>query len=464
MRRPFRTARPFRLAARGLAVVLLASLLMGALRSTLAPPKFWLIPYTVRPVTLGSMDWGDFDGDGDLDLLLTGRAAFSNGATTFLQAITRVYRTDDSTFNVTVGEQAIPVQVKVFHDLNLNTTLVPPVRQSSAKWGDFDGDGDLDMLLTGITESVTVSGLVEIPIARVYINRNNFFTDAFVELPTGVYDGEAAWGDFDGDGDLDVAVTGATRLDPPVTPETHVYRNDGGAFTNDGGAFTDVGADLPGLRFSALAWGDLDGDGDLDLALSGSEENGRFVTDVYRNDGGAFTAVDAGLPALAFGALAWGDYDGDGDDDLLLTGGALAPALLRGITRLYRNDGGTLTDTHTDLGGRMAGKVRWGDYDNDGDLDIVLIGKRKILGDTALRLYENVDGRFEEAQALSGFSGLTFGDVAIVDYNGDGDADIIATGRQSTEEDLTFRFFMNRLVPECTDPNWLPEGEALTCL
>ncbi|WP_456425599.1 FG-GAP repeat domain-containing protein [Rhodocaloribacter sp.] len=457
MRRPFRTSHPFRFAARVPALALLAILLTGALWRTLAPPKFWLIPYTIRPITLGSMDWGDYDGDGDLDLLLTGRAAFSNGATTFFQAITRVYRTDDSTFNVSVGEQAIPVKVKVFHDLNLNTTLVPPVRQSSAKWGDYDNDGDLDMLLTGITESVTVSGLVEIPIARVYINRNNFFTDAFVELPTGVYDGEAAWGDFDGDGDLDVAVTGATRLEPPVTPVTRIYRN-------DDGTFIDTGARLPGLRFSALAWGDLDGDGDLDLALSGSEENGRFVTDVYRNDGGTFTPTDAGLPALAFSALAWGDYDDDGDADLLLSGGALDPALLRGVTRLYRNDGGTLTDTHTDLGGWMAGKVRWGDYDNDGDLDIVLIGKRKILGDTALRLYENVDGRFEEAQVLSGFSGLTFGDVFIADYNGDGDADIIATGRQSTEEDLTFRFFMNRLVPECTDPNWLPEGEALTCL
>ena len=456
---------PLRAAARSLAVVLLAGLFMGALRSTFAPPTFWRIPYTVRPVTLGSMDWGDFDGDGDLDLLLTGRAAFSNGANTFLQAITRVYRTDDSTFNVFVGEQAIPVQTKVLRDLNLNTTLVPPVRQSSAKWGDFDGDGDLDMLLTGITESVTVSGLVEIPIARVYVNENEFFSGAFVELPTGVYDGEAAWGDFDGDGDLDVALTGATRLDPPVTPETHIFRNDTGSESGTGdGRFTDVGADLPGLHFSALAWGDLDGDGDLDLALSGSEENGRFVTDVFRNDGGTFTAVDAGLPALAFSALAWGDYDNDGDDDLLLSGGALDPALLRGVTRLYRNDGGTLSDTGSDFGGWLAGKVRWGDYDSDGDLDVVLIGKRKVLGDTALRLYENTGGGFVEAQALSGFSGLTFGDAAIVDYNGDGDADIIATGRQSSEEDLTFRFFMNRLVPECTDPNWLPEGEGLTCL
>lgn len=419
-------------------------------------PNPWQIPYTLKPIEYGSLDWGDYDGDGDLDVLVTGRTSFGEGATRFFRGITRVYRADDSTFTTMVGETVLTHTTKVYHDLTLNETLVVPVRQSAARWGDYDGDGDLDMLVTGITEKITVSGLEETPISRIYINENNSFSDQAIDLSTGVYDGEAAWGDYDADGDFDIAVIGASSLDAPITPVTRIFRNDGN------GVFTALSTNIPGLTLSSLAWSDYDSDGDLDLTISGSEENGHFLTAVYRNDGGdAFTPSGIDLPGLAHSAVAWGDYDGDGDPDLVLSGGALDPQLMRGVTQVYRNDGGVLTNIDAKFEGWMTGKARWGDWDLDGDLDLLLTGQHTPTGQTILKLYLYDGSGFVESNAFKGFSGISYGDIGFADYNGDGDLDVITMGKQG--DDLSFRFFMNRLFAECTDPNWVPDGEVLTC-
>ena len=76
---------------------------------------------------------------------------------------------------------------------------------------------------------------------------------------------------------------------------------------------------LPGLRFCSAAWGDYDNDGDPDLALSGYGTNG-IITRVYRNDSGAFTNYTASLVPVQRSEVAWGDYDNDGDLDLALSG------------------------------------------------------------------------------------------------------------------------------------------------
>jgi hypothetical protein len=77
------------------------------------------------------------------------------------------------------------------------------------------------------------------------------------------------------------------------------------------------------VAYGSVAWGDVDNDGDLDILLTGSSVCG-FVAKVYRNDGGAptptFTDIGAGLTGVSYSAAAWGDYDNDGDLDILLTG------------------------------------------------------------------------------------------------------------------------------------------------
>jgi uncharacterized repeat protein (TIGR01451 family) len=83
------------------------------------------------------------------------------------------------------------------------------------------------------------------------------------------------------------------------------------------------------MRGDRSAWGDYDNDGDLDILLVGSG-----FSRVYRNDGGDFVGLEAGFAGVGGGSLAWGDYDGDGDLDVLLTGdGGSGPS-----SRIYRND------------------------------------------------------------------------------------------------------------------------------
>jgi hypothetical protein len=171
---------------------------------------------------------------------------------------------------------------------------LPGMNQGSVAWGDYDNDGDLDLLLTGTTDG-TAAGAI----ARLYHNDAGTFALASTTLP-GTYGGYGGvWGDYDNDGDLDILLSGK------------VYRNDGGA------VFTDIGATLLGVANSSAAWGDYDNDGDLDILIA-SWVSG---TKLYRNNGGgAFVEVATALPAVSGSALAWGDYDNDGDLDILLTG------------------------------------------------------------------------------------------------------------------------------------------------
>jgi uncharacterized repeat protein (TIGR01451 family) len=106
-----------------------------------------------------------------------------------------------------------------------------------------------------------------------------------------------------------------------------LYRNDGGVFVESGPA-DDA---LPGVSTSSVAWGDYDNDGDLDILLTGA--TGSPVARVYRNEGGVFVAIDAAFTGVSYSSVAWGDYDNDGDLDILLTGATGSP-----VTRLYRNE------------------------------------------------------------------------------------------------------------------------------
>ena len=97
----------------------------------------------------------------------------------------------------------------------------------------------------------------------------------------------------------------------------------GGGRARGAEPFTDIGAGFTGVADCSLAWGDYDGDGDLHLALSGWGYDGSVwgeITSVYRNDGGTFTGFGAGLTAVSQCSLAWGDYDTDGELDLALAG------------------------------------------------------------------------------------------------------------------------------------------------
>jgi len=223
------------------------------------------------------MAWGDYDDDGDLDLL----AAGDPGTGTY---ITRIYRQDPG-----------PAFVSVDPGL-------PGVNRGSVAWDDEDGDGDLDILLCGDANGS--------PLTAVYLQTSPgvFLMKGTVLQP--VTDGEAAWGDYDNDGDLDVLVSG---LNAGVR-YTRVYRH------NPDGQYEWVTAvTLTGLSGSGVSWVDTDGDGDRDIFVNGFDGI-NYVSRLYRNDGNEVFVSTQDLTGVAEGKAAWGDYDVDGDLDLILTG------------------------------------------------------------------------------------------------------------------------------------------------
>jgi hypothetical protein len=292
-------------------------------------------------------------------------------------------------------------------------------------WHDYDGDGDVDLAMMGTPQS-------RFPFeARTQVYRNDAGADGSVTLTPlttdlpGRYGGALAWGDYDNDGDADLLLTGSTtdeRL------HTNLYRNDGGTFV-----LTD--AALPDLAYGDVAWGDYDSDGDLDLALSGATTSGQFVTAVYRNDAGRFTDSGADLLGLAFSSLDWGDYDSDGDLDLAVSGGVLSEQVFDGRTRVYRNDGGSFTDLGLDLEDVVYGDAAWGDVDNDGDLDLLVTGSRAVQETRLSRIYRNQGGgQFVYALTLPGRAIVSF---TWGDYDADADLDLFLTGLDERRRPLT---------------------------
>lgn len=282
--------------------------------------------------------------------------------------------------------------------------------------GDFDGDNRVDAVVTGSDEDSVLS--------TVFFRNVSSGSMAFefMALHPGLRAASIAFGDADNDGDLDLALSGLDENDDAKLWIAYLSFDplDGPIFT-----FTDVG--LPGAAHGQLVWGDYDGDGDNDLLVSGNREGQGYLR-IYRNDDGAFADSGLNLPAGLFGSADWGDYDGDGDLDIVVAGGLLDPFLLRGFVAVYRNDGGAYVEAAY-LDGVFHGSASWIDYDNDGDLDAFVSGGTRVSGDAIGIFLINTGVGFERGQTLGG--GL-FGSAALADYDFDGDIDMMVFGMLAT--------------------------------
>lgn len=319
-----------------------------------------------------------------------------------------------------------------FTDVTKTAGVECPLWSTGAAFADYDGDNDLDLYVCNYVdydlekfqqkkeESQQFGKMVPNALNPTVFEpqdnclfRNNgdgTFTDVTAEASVAARGGrsmQAIFSDFDNDNDMDLYVANDTS-------DNHVYQNNGN------GTFTDVSLESWAADFRGsmgIAAGDYDADGDIDLFIShwidqenvlyrnllkenNTDNNGekkliRFVDEAY----------SALLAEVSLKEIGWGtslfDYDNDGDLDIFVANGSTFqrldnPAvLIPQQNQLFRNDAdGSFTDISIPSGiatlpARVSRGTAFGDYDNDGDVDIFIVnnyGKPRLLQNTISEL------------------------------------------------------------------------------
>lgn len=379
-------------------------------------PHFAEVNHPFPGVRDGSLAWADFDNDGDLDLLMMGGSISGSMAISF----SRIYRNDHGVFT--------------------NTGIVlPAYRSSSADWADFDNDGFVDVVLTGLTD-YDPSG------TRVFRNFGGTNLVEFVRLP-GVYGGRAAWGDFNQDGFPDLAITGAG-----VGTGSSVSR----VFVNQRGTnFAQSAVLSPELFHGTVDWADYDGDGDLDLLLAGEAGGLGSTVRLYRNGGAVFSSTGELLNAYRVDGQ-WFDSNNDSWPDVVVSAHSRSNSFVF-RNNLFRNYQPGVFDTTAIL--PMLGTVAVGDSDNDGFSDVLIAGYRysaalgKFVYDlTSLYLNSQGSGWTENTNL---FAGLNAAAAAWGDYDGDGRLDLMLHG-QAGSNYCTYLY--RNTTPRTNRPPQPPDG------
>lgn len=334
----------------------------------------------------------DVDGDGDMDAVI-GK----------YDGLLAYYLNDEGTFvNQTNGAD----DPNPFADLNVT-------EQAAPAFADWDGDGDMDLIVGNKAGELAY-----------FRNDDGAYTvvdateNPFAGIAPGL-DASPTVGDVDGDGDLDLIFGDEAGL-------LFYARNDEGTVVllhrNSIGITDDLSAS------SSHSFGDIDGDGDQDLAR-GSFEG---TVNVLINTDGSFAQAGVNpldTPAVQVGYISqpsFADIDQDGDDDLFL--GSYTDGIL-----YFQNDAGVFTQAMGDanpMGAIEAGdneSIAFIDFDGDGDLDAFIGNKNGQVS-----YFVNNEGTFVEDAASNPFAGVDFQvegnpnhpvQVAFADIDGDGDMD-----------------------------------------
>lgn len=366
----------------------------------------------------------------------------------------------------------------------------PGMGGSTIAFADVDGNGTQDVLIGGNTSTIEVT--------KVYRNNGTGnYTEIAGNSFTGISTGDAAFADVDNDGDKDVLITGGSG-----TTIAKLYLNNGtGVFTlatgtpfvgagnssavafadidNDGdqdvmiagempgalqvatklytnngsGVFTEVaGTPFPGMGFCSIAFSDIDNDGDQDVLLAGSLNTGgtSLVTKLYQNNGaGSFTEVMgtpfSGVSSTNSGSfIAIADVDGNGTKDVVISGFTTTSA----ITKVYRNNGGNNFTEITGNSFALGGTVAVADMDGNGTQDLLIGSYTTGPVSPATRLYSNNGtGVFTQVTGMP-FSGIGMGDFALADVDGNGKKDVLFTGYNATYQ-LVAKLYRNVSIPPC---------------
>jgi hypothetical protein len=298
---------------------------------------------------------------------------------------------------------------------------LPGMAQGDVAWKDFNKDGFVDLLICGADNTGRIT--------KIYRNDGNGqFTDIVAGLNP-AYECVAAWVDYDNDSYLDAFITGTINGGGQASK---LYRN------NHNETFTEIVTTIPGVWSGGVSWGDYNNDNYPDLLLTGGfySPTAGLLSNIYKNNGdGSFTDIDARLTPLNNSGAAWGDFDGDGDLDALIKGssypngiGSARVEITKGYYNLGTDNFLTSFPVSISLGitSPFGGKVLVGDLNNDGALDVGLTSRWGTAPILANKSKYSITGTVTNSN--SPFSGIS------IQITGD------AGGTTVTAADGTFKF------------------------
>ena len=330
--------------------------------------------------------------------------------------------------------------------------------------GDYDGNGQKDI---AVGKSCTLSpddcSIEVFLVVGGKIEEKPLWTS-----PDGLTAAGLAWGDIDGDGGLDLAAGVGYDLSQP----NRIYRNNGFVLTTGKKLLNDPGQATP--KYTTYAWGDLDGDGFMDLAAGSNE--GAVV--VYRNEDGVLASQPAWRVSGAndISSLAWGDVNGDGLLDL-------AVGNQGGRNQVFLNTGSMLdrTPAWETAENDNTAELAWGDLDGNGQLDLAVANaancsqnasEEPVCSFTPERVYYNIGSNLPvttTAGVSATWSSTIVDDatgsllaggstsLALGDVDNDGDLDL-AVGRRGQANVL----YLNNRGRLGSVPAWQSDEEELT--
>jgi hypothetical protein len=358
---------------------------------------------TIPGVIAGNAIWFDHNNDGRLDILMAGMSAGG--------PVSGIYRNDSSSFS------------------NIEAAICPIISERGLAWSDIDNDGDIDFAVQGALDTTHNQ-----PASRVYRNDDGRYIDIGARIMN-LSGGAVTWVDYDNDGRLDLLINGSPNLGQSFASK--LYRIIKGNFYEDPMPF-------PGVWGSSVSWADYDNDGFVDVVISGygwGVQTRLFHNAMSRGVIG-FDEVYApvfgsgGFRSVNSGGLIWFDYDNDGFQDLLVTGAGYGGPV---GTIYHNNQKGAFVEIETSLKPVSVSAVAVGDYDNDGLTDIAVSGAEDFTtgSNPTTKIYHNDgNGKFSDIGAM--LEGTWFGSLDWGDYDNDGRLDLLVSGATLPRDHPTY--------------------------
>ena len=242
------------------------------------------------------------------------------------------------------------------------------------KLADINNDGKLEIIQIGLTNDNVTSGKPKLKIYS-YINSNSFdekdISDQIASLSNSSFD----LGDYDNDQDIDVIISGFDNTDGL---QTAIYKNVTESGSNEF-KFEETEDVLGASRDGSINFFDMENDGDLDVIITGTSFNGD-VFEIYENkvdeDIKDWPKIETNIPGIRLSKVEFGDFNGDGFSDLLYSGVQSGFGKISEL-REYNSNTKNYIKSSFDIGEIVDADVEFGDIDGDGDLDFVLSGTNK---------------------------------------------------------------------------------------